>query len=95
MGPHGTMAGLAPPPADSRDRLRADLTREVADLRCRLHEIALRGEALIEAGQTAEAARVLAEQRVLLRAFEDRIARHVAAAKVLGEAELAASGLAG
>lgn len=96
MAPHGPPPEVSSLTSDGpRDRLRRDVTREVADLRCRLHEIALRGEALIEAGRTDEAARVLAEQRLLLRTFEARIARHVADAKVAGAAEEAVAHLAG
>lgn len=72
-------------PADQR--LRGDVARQVADLRCRLREASLRADALLAAGYRCEAAAAVAEQRALVSGFERRLATALADVSVEREAE--------
>ncbi|MFP5308252.1 MAG: hypothetical protein ACLGIR_01590 [Actinomycetes bacterium] len=87
MDRHAERIGHARPSSHASSRLSTEVTREVADLRVRLHEAVLRSDAFLLAGQPEAAAEVLAEQHVLLARFQDRLAEAAAAAKVEHEAE--------
>lgn len=84
--PHDISAEPAPS-AYAAERLRGDVTRQIADLRCRLREATLRSDAYLAAGRPDAAAEVLAEQRALVAGFHDRIATSVSGARVEAEAE--------
>ena len=87
MDRHAERTGHDRPSSHASSRLSTEVTREVADLRVRLHEAVLRSDAFLLAGQPEAAAEVLAEQHVLLARFQDRLAEAAAAAKVEHEAE--------
>lgn len=81
------LAGGRPVVPSAGERLRADVTREVAELRCRLREAGLRADALLAAGCRHEAVAAVAEQRALVRGFERRLVSAIVASAVEREAE--------
>lgn len=83
----GRTGGFGCPSDAARDRLADALHHEVAELRLRMSETALRSDALRQAGHPDAAAEVVAEQRELLRGFNRRVEAAVAAAAVEREAE--------
>lgn len=74
------------------DRLARRLRTDVADVRVRLEEAALRSDALLAIGQPERAAAVLDEQQALLAELRETLSSSVAAAMVEAEAESVLAG---
>lgn len=71
----------------AEERLRAAVTRDVADLRLQLEEASLRSDALLWAGHPEAAAEVVDEKRELVSRFESRLRQRLSEAAVEAEAE--------
>lgn len=74
------------------DRLARRLRSDVADVRVRLEEAALRSDALLATGQPERAAAVLEEQHALLAELRETLSSSVAAAMIEAEAESVLAG---
>lgn len=79
--------GSGAPSQRAAERLRAGVSRDVADLRLQLEEASLRSDALLWAGYPAQAAEVVDEKRELVSRFEARLRQRLSEAAVEAEAE--------
>ncbi len=75
------------PSAVSGERLAERVKRDVADVRVRLEEAVLRGDALLAAGHPACAAAVIDEQQALMDELRESVEASVAGAVVEAQAE--------
>lgn len=92
---HGRLVGSdrrTRPSAVAAGRLRDELHRDIAELRVRLEEIALRSEVHQRIGNADEVQATLVEQRQMLHQFERRLRHRIADAIVEREAEAVLGG---
>lgn len=92
-GPRGGHARRTDRPSEmASGRLRDELRRDVAELRVRLEELALRSEVHQVTGNEDGIEAAIVEQRQMLRQFERRVRHRIADAIVEREAEVVLSG---